>query len=187
LVKKRNELTEAQDRLKTVGKEGYMRLAAEVETYKASDRLSDVWCEWDVGGGGEGGDRFLSPSQSKRVLLNAHVSSPPRPPKTTPHPNQPPNYRHPDAQHPPYTTPPSPHNSTQRRRADGLSFVRDSAGKEAVKTLVPVLDLFEELEAKYAGVTDEASLKVLGGYRNLQNVFEGKAERLGLTSFVPGT
>lgn len=34
LAAKRNELTEAQDRLKTVGKEGYMRLAAEVETYK---------------------------------------------------------------------------------------------------------------------------------------------------------
>ena len=34
LAAKRNQLTEAQDRLKTVGKEGYMRLAAEVETYK---------------------------------------------------------------------------------------------------------------------------------------------------------
>lgn len=48
----------------------------------------------------------------------------------------------------------------QRRRADGLNFVRAEAGKEAVKQLVPVLDLFEELEAKYAGVSDENSLKV---------------------------
>ena len=39
LAKKRNELTEAQDKLKTVGKEGYMRLAAEVETYKVSSFL----------------------------------------------------------------------------------------------------------------------------------------------------
>lgn len=38
--------------------------------------------------------------------------------------------------------------------------MRDEAAKEAVKQLVPVLDLFEELEAKFAGVTDEASLKV---------------------------
>ncbi len=58
--------------------------------------------------------------------------------------------------------------------------MRAEAGKEAVKQLVPVLDLFEELEAKYADVADEASLKVLGGYRNLQAVFFGKADRLGL-------
>lgn len=38
--------------------------------------------------------------------------------------------------------------------------MREEAAKEAVKQLVPVLDLFEELEAKFAGVTDEASLKV---------------------------
>jgi len=107
LAKKRNELTEAQDRLKTVGKEGYMRLAAEVETYK-------------------------------------------------------------------------------RRRADGLTYVREEAAKEAMKQLLPVLDLVEELEVKYAGVSDEAALKVLNGYRNLQQVFVGKAERLGIKAVPAG-
>ena len=34
LAAKRNELVAAQDKLKTVGKDGYMRLAAEVDTYK---------------------------------------------------------------------------------------------------------------------------------------------------------
>ena len=107
LAKKRNELTEAQDRLKTVGKEGYMRLAAEVETYK-------------------------------------------------------------------------------RRRADGLTYVREEAAKEAMEQLLPVLDLMEELEVKYAGVADEASMKVLNGYKNLQQVFVGKAERLGIKAVPAG-
>lgn len=88
--------------------------------------------------------------------------------------------------HPPYHTPTTPTTQHQRRRADGLSFVRDEAAKEAVKQLVPVLDLFEELEARFAGVSDEASLKVLGGYRNLQGVFGGKAERLGLKAMATG-
>lgn len=74
----------------------------------------------------------------------------------------------------------------QRRRADGLAFVREEAAKEATKQMVPVIDLFEELEEKYAGVTDELSLKVLSGYRNLQHVFNGKAEKLGLKAIVPG-
>jgi len=107
LAKKRNELTEAQDRLKTVGREGYMRLAAEVETYK-------------------------------------------------------------------------------RRRADGLTYVREEAAKEAMKQLLPVLDLMEELEIKFAGVSDEAAVKVLNGYRNLQQVFVGKAERLGIKAVLAG-
>jgi hypothetical protein len=34
LAIKRNEMVAAQDRLKTVGKDGYLRLAAEVDTYK---------------------------------------------------------------------------------------------------------------------------------------------------------
>jgi molecular chaperone GrpE (heat shock protein) len=101
LAKKRNELTEAQDRLKTVGKEGFMRLAAEVETYK-------------------------------------------------------------------------------RRRADGLTYVREEAAQETMKQLLPVFDLMEELEERYADVTSEASLKVLNGYKNLLQVFVGKAERLGV-------
>ncbi|EWM28579.1 GrpE nucleotide exchange factor [Nannochloropsis gaditana] len=101
LAKKRNELTEAQDRLKTVGKEGFMRLAAEVETYK-------------------------------------------------------------------------------RRRADGLTYVREEAAQETMKQLLPVFDLMEELEERYADVSSEASLKVLNGYKNLLQVFVGKAERLGV-------
>jgi hypothetical protein len=36
LVGLRNKLADGQDRLKTVGKEGYMRMAAEVDTYKVS-------------------------------------------------------------------------------------------------------------------------------------------------------
>lgn len=108
LAKKRNELTEAQDKLKTVGKEGYMRLAAEVETYK-------------------------------------------------------------------------------RRRADSLTYVREEAANEAMKQLLPVLDLMDELEVKYAGVSDEAALKVLNGYRNLQHVFMGKADRLGVKPIPAGT
>lgn len=64
--------------------------------------------------------------------------------------------------------------------------MREEAAKEAVKQLVPVLDLFEELEAKYADVSAEASLTVLNGYRNLQTVLAGKAERLGLQAVVPG-
>lgn len=36
LVGLRNKLADKQDRLKTVGREGYMRLAAEVDTYKVS-------------------------------------------------------------------------------------------------------------------------------------------------------
>lgn len=47
LAAKRNELTEAQDRLKTVGKEGYMRLAAEVETYKV--RVLCLFVAWAGG------------------------------------------------------------------------------------------------------------------------------------------
>jgi hypothetical protein len=42
----RNAFADAQDRLRTVGKEGYMRLAAEVDTYKVRER----------GGGGEDED-----------------------------------------------------------------------------------------------------------------------------------
>ena len=67
-----------------------------------------------------------------------------------------------------------------------MNFVRDEAAKEAVKEFVPVLDLLEELEAKYAGISDETSLKVLNGYKNLQTNFFSKVEKLGLQPILPG-
>lgn len=148
LAKKRNEFTEAQDRLKTVGKEGYMRLAAEVETYKVSSNSRSKAVA------GQLPPLYISPVKSKltssRIVTYLYLHHP------------------------------------QRRRGDGLNFVREEAAKEAVKEFVPVLDLLEELEAKYAGVTDETSLKVLTGYRNLQTTFMSKVEKLGLQSIIPG-
>ena len=53
--------------------------------------------------------------------------------------------------------------------------------------MVPVLDMFEELEAQYAeGLTNEAALKMRDGYRGLQQVFAGKVERLGLKAMEVG-
>ena len=74
----------------------------------------------------------------------------------------------------------------KRRRADGLSYVREEAAKETLKELLPILDLFEEVDAQFVGVSEEGSLKVLNGYRNLQQVFIGKVERLGVKGVEVG-
>lgn len=75
----------------------------------------------------------------------------------------------------------------QRRRGDSLNYVRDEAVRESLAQMVTPWEAIEELEPRFAGVTDEAQLKILNGFTGLGRSFITKLEKLGLKTIVPGT
>lgn len=74
----------------------------------------------------------------------------------------------------------------QRRRGDSLNYVRDEAVRESLAQMVTPWEAIEELEPRFAGVTDEAQLKILNGFTGLGRSFITKLEKLGLKTIVPG-
>lgn len=74
----------------------------------------------------------------------------------------------------------------QRRRGDSLNYVRDEAVRESLAQMVGPWESIEELDERFAGVTDEAQLKIFNGFSGLGKTFIQKLEKLGLKAVVPG-